>query len=383
MDKKKTGNLIREARTKKNYTQSELGDLIGVSNKAISRWENGDSFPDVGILESLSAVLDIRIQDIVTGNIGENDDNAVTEVVRVALLQQKEHKRILVSNGLFIAAVLCCLISGISAMESKRIFFADDSIIVYIIMMILTFVLIVAGKRPQAAIDESLQKAVCKVQTATDKTKSVSEKSQIAIDKTKSVSEKSQIAIDKTKTVADKQQNLQAMTEKPQFAIDKAQDGTEKPKTAIDKTKAVTDKQEMYRFTRLSKIISLVSVLWIIIMIWCMFLLVINGNVPFGMELASVGPFINFQLEGLFAVNLMILILQFIRFLKSDEAIHRSRQSESWVFVSISAIYLSVLYSDLLHRMNSTQGVMISLAIRTVVTLLITGIFLIKAKKNP
>lgn len=51
MDKKKTGILIREARIKKNYTQSELGDLIGVSNKAVSRWENGDSFPDIGVLE--------------------------------------------------------------------------------------------------------------------------------------------------------------------------------------------------------------------------------------------------------------------------------------------------------------------------------------------
>ena len=43
MDKKKTGNLIKEARMKKNYTQSELGDLLCVSNKAVSRWENGGS----------------------------------------------------------------------------------------------------------------------------------------------------------------------------------------------------------------------------------------------------------------------------------------------------------------------------------------------------
>ena len=48
MDKKNTGKLIKEARLRKNYTQSELGDLIGVSNKAISRWENGESFPDAG-----------------------------------------------------------------------------------------------------------------------------------------------------------------------------------------------------------------------------------------------------------------------------------------------------------------------------------------------
>lgn len=43
MDKKKTGAMIKEARIKKNYTQSELGNLVGVSNKAVSRWENGVS----------------------------------------------------------------------------------------------------------------------------------------------------------------------------------------------------------------------------------------------------------------------------------------------------------------------------------------------------
>lgn len=43
MDKQKTGELIRNARIKKGYTQVELGDLIGVTNKAISRWEKGVS----------------------------------------------------------------------------------------------------------------------------------------------------------------------------------------------------------------------------------------------------------------------------------------------------------------------------------------------------
>ena len=43
MDKIKTGNLIRQARMRAGYTQQELGDLIGVSNKAVSRWETGVS----------------------------------------------------------------------------------------------------------------------------------------------------------------------------------------------------------------------------------------------------------------------------------------------------------------------------------------------------
>nr|MCR5116845.1 helix-turn-helix domain-containing protein [Lachnospiraceae bacterium] len=65
MDKEKTGQMIKEARTKKGYTQSELGDILGVSNKAVSRWEKGESFPDVGVLENLSVTLDIGIEELI------------------------------------------------------------------------------------------------------------------------------------------------------------------------------------------------------------------------------------------------------------------------------------------------------------------------------
>lgn len=43
MNKEKTGEMIRSARTQQGLTQNELGALLGVTNKAISRWENGGS----------------------------------------------------------------------------------------------------------------------------------------------------------------------------------------------------------------------------------------------------------------------------------------------------------------------------------------------------
>ena len=67
MDKEKTGQLIKEARIRNKLTQAELGDMLGVTNKAVSRWEKGESFPDVGVLEALSNALNIKIEDIVTG----------------------------------------------------------------------------------------------------------------------------------------------------------------------------------------------------------------------------------------------------------------------------------------------------------------------------
>ena len=162
MDKQKTGNLIKEARVKKNYTQAELGDLLGVSNKAVSRWENGDSFPDVGILENLAAVLDVRIQDVITGDIGIQDESVVTEVVRVAKLQQKDKKRKVVRECAFVVAILCCIISRYLALGNNSILFVNDSILVYVILMVVSFALMLVGHESKIEVNKNDTDKFCK-----------------------------------------------------------------------------------------------------------------------------------------------------------------------------------------------------------------------------
>ena len=118
MDKKKTGELIRQARAGKKYTQTELGDLIGVTNKAVSRWENGESFQDIGVLERLSEILEIKIQDIVVGEIQADHETALTEIVRLAKLQKMvTRKKILrcavgIILLLYSAVIGCCGLKG-------------------------------------------------------------------------------------------------------------------------------------------------------------------------------------------------------------------------------------------------------------------------------
>ncbi|MBQ8984041.1 MAG: helix-turn-helix transcriptional regulator [Lachnospiraceae bacterium] len=83
MDKEKTGELIRQARTEKGMTQSELGDLIGVTNKAVSRWERGESFPDVAILDHLAECLGLQIEDLVLGEKQSTSDEHVMYLMGV------------------------------------------------------------------------------------------------------------------------------------------------------------------------------------------------------------------------------------------------------------------------------------------------------------
>ena len=121
MNKEKTGKMIRQARIDKGYTQSELGDMIGVSNKAISRWENGETFPDIGVIEPLAQMLELRIQDIITGTKDSDQDTAITEVVRVAKIQGKEKMRKLVENGVAIVMLCYLLIKGGLAFRGNTI----------------------------------------------------------------------------------------------------------------------------------------------------------------------------------------------------------------------------------------------------------------------
>ena len=67
MDIIKTGNLIKELRTEKGLTQKELAEKLNVSTAAVSKWENGKGFPDISILEPLSAELGISITELVKG----------------------------------------------------------------------------------------------------------------------------------------------------------------------------------------------------------------------------------------------------------------------------------------------------------------------------
>ena len=61
MDTKRIGKFISENRKRKGLTQEQLGELLGVTNKTISRWENGNYMPDLSLLVPLSETLDISL----------------------------------------------------------------------------------------------------------------------------------------------------------------------------------------------------------------------------------------------------------------------------------------------------------------------------------
>lgn len=67
MDRYVTGAVIRRLREKKKITQEELAGMIHVSGKAVSKWETGQGFPDISLLEPLAKALDISVIELLSG----------------------------------------------------------------------------------------------------------------------------------------------------------------------------------------------------------------------------------------------------------------------------------------------------------------------------
>ena len=67
MDAMKTGNFIAKKRKERNMSQRELAEYLHITDKAISKWERGLSFPDITVLIPLSEVLQVSVYDLLTG----------------------------------------------------------------------------------------------------------------------------------------------------------------------------------------------------------------------------------------------------------------------------------------------------------------------------
>lgn len=82
MNQEKIGNFIRMIRIEKEMTQQELADKIGVTDRAISKWENGRGMPDITLLIPLSSCLGVTVLELLNGERGIDEENAVIELIK-------------------------------------------------------------------------------------------------------------------------------------------------------------------------------------------------------------------------------------------------------------------------------------------------------------
>ena len=67
MDQKKIGSLLKELRKEKGLTQEQFAEIVNVSNRTVSRWENGNNMPDLDILIQISDYYEIDLRELLDG----------------------------------------------------------------------------------------------------------------------------------------------------------------------------------------------------------------------------------------------------------------------------------------------------------------------------
>ena len=78
MDAYITGAVIKRLRENKNITQADLADLIGVSSKAVSKWETAKGLPDITLIEPLAKALGVSVTELITGDTVTNKNTSAS-----------------------------------------------------------------------------------------------------------------------------------------------------------------------------------------------------------------------------------------------------------------------------------------------------------------
>ena len=107
MNQEKIGKFIQNLRKDKNLSQIELAKRIGVTNKAVSKWETGNGIPDYGVFDNLCKEFDITVNELLNGERNTNDNNIFTEYMEYKTRQEKKKKR---AFKLISALVILCFI---------------------------------------------------------------------------------------------------------------------------------------------------------------------------------------------------------------------------------------------------------------------------------
>ena len=116
MDQIKIGRFIAACRKRANLTQLQLADKLGITDKAISKWERGITMPDTSIMLELCDILGISVNELLSGEkINMENSNQKNEQILLEMAKEleKKNKTIWSSMWAIMIVSMAALIAGI------------------------------------------------------------------------------------------------------------------------------------------------------------------------------------------------------------------------------------------------------------------------------
>lgn len=120
MDQKKIGMFLKELRKEKQLTQEQLAEILGVTNRSISRWENGINMPDLDLVIVIANYYDVGIEEILVGERKNGMIDKETEQTLLKVAEYENQDKMKFSRrmcGLFIAAIIAFIVYAAIEMQ--------------------------------------------------------------------------------------------------------------------------------------------------------------------------------------------------------------------------------------------------------------------------
>ena len=117
MDQLKIGKFIAECRKQKGLTQMQLSEKLGITDKAISKWERGISMPDASIMLEVCGILGISVNELLSGekiNMENNDQKNEQLLLDMAKELERKNKTIWNSMWVIMTVSLIGLLGGLA-----------------------------------------------------------------------------------------------------------------------------------------------------------------------------------------------------------------------------------------------------------------------------
>ena len=117
MNQIKIGKFIAECRKNQNLTQMQLAEKLGITDKAISKWERGIAMPDTSIMLELCDILLINVNELLSGEKIDMDNNQKNEelLLEMAKELEKKNKTIWTSMWAIMIVSIIGLLGGLAA----------------------------------------------------------------------------------------------------------------------------------------------------------------------------------------------------------------------------------------------------------------------------
>lgn len=138
MDQKRIGEFIQTLRKEKELTQKELAEELGITDRAVSKWENGRGIPDVSLMKPLCGILGITVSELLSGERIQQEEYREKSEFRFLDTMEVKEKTIQKKNRslrLVVLAVVLLLIAGILVVYcvplTRGYFRADEEIEIF------------------------------------------------------------------------------------------------------------------------------------------------------------------------------------------------------------------------------------------------------------